>query len=115
MSRSIARRWAAAAVAAATAGGVGLTIVASGGTALAGAASVAAGGPVVTRAGLNPSLVAGRGASVAFAEQEAENAATNGTIIGPDRTAYTLPAEASGRTAVRLTPGHHVEFRLPSA
>ncbi|GLW07060.1 mycodextranase [Microtetraspora sp. NBRC 13810] len=71
--------------------------------------------PVVTRAALDPALVAGRGARVAFAEQEAENAVTNGTAIGPDRTAYTLPSEASGRRAVRLTPGQHVEFTLPKA
>ncbi|MFC7588471.1 glycosyl hydrolase family 28-related protein [Nonomuraea antimicrobica] len=70
--------------------------------------------PVVTRAALNPALVAGRGADVPFLEQEAENAATNGTVIGPDRSAYTLPAEASGRKAVRLTPGQYVEFTLPS-
>jgi hypothetical protein len=69
--------------------------------------------PVVTRAGLDPALVAGRGADVAFLEQEAENAHTTGTVIGPDRTAYTLPAEASGRAAVRLTPGQYVEFTLP--
>ncbi|MER7368550.1 glycosyl hydrolase family 28-related protein [Nonomuraea wenchangensis] len=71
--------------------------------------------PVVTRAGLDPALVAGRGAAVDFAEQEAENAATNGTVIGPDRNAYTLPSEASGRRAVRLAPGQHVEFTLPAA
>ncbi|MFI9593243.1 glycosyl hydrolase family 28-related protein [Nonomuraea sp. NPDC052265] len=71
--------------------------------------------PVVTRAALDPALVAGRGARVGFAEQEAENAATDGTVIGPDRDAYTLPAEASGRRAVRLTPGRHVEFTLPAA
>ena len=71
--------------------------------------------PVVTRAALDPALVADRGASVNFLEQEAENAATNGTVIGPDRTAYTLPAEASGRTAVQLTPGQYVEFTLPKA
>ncbi|MBM2618252.1 right-handed parallel beta-helix repeat-containing protein [Actinoplanes sp. LDG1-06] len=70
---------------------------------------------VVTRAALDPSLVAGRGASVAFSEQEAERAKTSGTVIGPDRTAYTLPAEASGRSAVRLTPGQYVEFTLPKA
>jgi hypothetical protein len=69
--------------------------------------------PVVTRAALDPALVAGRGADVAFLEQEAENAVTNGTVIGPDRQAYTLPAEASGRAAVRLAPGEHVEFTLP--
>ncbi|MBY8871408.1 right-handed parallel beta-helix repeat-containing protein [Micromonospora sp. PLK6-60] len=70
--------------------------------------------PVVTRAGLDPALVAGRGATVDFVEQEAEHARTNGTVIGPDRTAYTLAGEASGRRAVRLTPGQHVEFTLPA-
>ena len=40
-----------------------------------------------------------------FVEQEAETAATNGTVIGPSTTAYTLPAEASGRSAVSLAPG----------
>ncbi|MEV0313360.1 glycosyl hydrolase family 28-related protein [Nonomuraea fuscirosea] len=79
------------------------------------AAESAAPAPVVTRAGLDPALVAGRGARVAFAEQEAENAATNGTVIGPGRDAYTLPAEASGRRAVRLEPGRHVEFTLPAS
>ena len=67
----------------------------------------------VTRAALDPSLVEGRGADVAFLEQEAENAVTNGTVIGPDRNAYTLPAEASGRRAVQLEPGEWVEFVLP--
>ncbi|GIJ79170.1 Pectate lyase superfamily protein [Micromonospora phaseoli] len=71
--------------------------------------------PVVTRAALDPALVAGRGAKVAFLEQEAENALTNGEVIGPDRTAYTLPSEASGRRAVKLLPGQHVEFVLPAA
>ncbi|MFI6734850.1 glycosyl hydrolase family 28-related protein [Nonomuraea sp. NPDC050451] len=71
--------------------------------------------PVVTRAALDPALVAGRGAAVDFLEQEAENAVTNGTVIGPDRSAYTLPAEASGRKAVRLAPGQYVEFALPRA
>jgi hypothetical protein len=113
MSRSIngvaARRtsWVAAAAAVVTAGGLTLAP----GTAHAGPPA----SPVVTRAALDPALVAGRGASVPFAEQEAENAVTTGTVIGPDRTAYTLPAEASGRTAVRLTPGQYVEFTLPSA
>ncbi|MFE9744074.1 glycosyl hydrolase family 28-related protein [Saccharothrix saharensis] len=79
------------------------------------AAAQAAPAPVVTRAALDPALVAGRGADVAFVEQEAENAATTGTVIGPDRTAYTLPSEASGRKAVRLAPGEHVEFTLPAA
>lgn len=97
--------WAIAAAAA-------LGTVLSAGAAQAAPASPA---PVVTRAGLDPALVAGRGASVAFVEQEAEKARTTGTVIGPDRTAYTLPAEASGRSAVRLTPGQWVEFTLPKA
>ena len=79
------------------------------------AAKAAPATTAVTRAALDPSLVAGRGADLGFVEQEAENAATNGTIIGPGTTAYTLPAEASGRSAVSLTPGQYVEFTLPSA
>src|ERR1700749_2371998 len=69
----------------------------------------------VTRAALDPSLVYDRGANAHFVEQEAENAVTNGTVIGPNRTAYTLPAEASGRKAVQLSPGQYVEFTLPAA
>lgn len=100
-----------------TAAAVGLGVLA-GTPALAGQHAPAtrpAASPAVTRAALDPALVAGRGADVAFVEQEAENAATNGTVIGPDRTAYTLPAEASGRKAVSLEPGEHVEFTLPRA
>ncbi|GAA1193319.1 hypothetical protein F4556_000726 [Kitasatospora gansuensis] len=107
MSRNITR-----AVAALTATVIGLSPV-LGGTAFA--AEPHAPAPVLTRAGLDPALVAGRGARVDFAEQEAERALTDGTVLGPDRTAYTLPAEASGRQAVRLTPGQYVEFVLPSA
>ena len=77
------------------------------------AAQAAPTGAPVTRAALDPALVAGRGASVAFSEQEAESAATNGTLIGPGRDAYTLAAEASGRSAVQLAPGQYVEFTLP--
>ncbi|MEV4533424.1 glycosyl hydrolase family 28-related protein [Asanoa sp. NPDC049518] len=104
MSRTPSRLLAVASVAALGLGVIGIAGPASAGTA-----------PVVTRAALDPALVAGRGASVNFLEQEAENAATTGTVIGPDRTAYTLPAEASGRKAVRLQPGQHVEFTLPAA
>jgi len=80
-----------------------------------------------TRAALDPSLVDGRGARVAFAEQEAENASTTGELLSasatgdiasydPDlrgseqRAAYTLTGEASGRDGVRLDRGEHVEF-----
>lgn len=70
---------------------------------------------VVSRAALDPALVAGRGADVAFVEQEAENAATNGTVLAASREAYTVAAEASGRSAVALAPGQWVEFVLPKA
>ena len=90
--------------------------VATAGLSPAGAAGAAPStGPAVTRAGLAPGLVAGRGATVDILEQEAEHAATDGTIIGPGRDAYTLAAEASGRSAVQLAPGQHVEFTLPRA
>ncbi|MEW1859462.1 glycosyl hydrolase family 28-related protein [Streptomyces sp. NPDC088194] len=129
MSRSItgavasgpgrSRRRAAAAFAAVTAAAVGLGVLA-GAPAYAGGVAHG-GGPgagqaaAVTRAALDPSLVTGRGADLGFAEQEAEDAATDGTVIGPGTAAYTLPAEASGRSAVTLKPGQYVEFTLPSA
>jgi hypothetical protein len=94
---------------------VGTLLIALAG-ALAALAPAAVGAPKVTRAGLDPSLVSGRGAQVPFVEQEAENAASDGTVIGPGRDAYTLPAEASGRSAVRLDhAGQYVEFRLTRA
>lgn len=107
-------------VASVTAAAAALGVL-TGGTALAGTAAgghggqAGAGKAVVTRAALDPSLTAGRGADVGFAEQEAENATTDGTVIGPGRDAYTLPAEASGRSAVTLKPGQYVDFTLPSA
>jgi hypothetical protein len=109
MSRS---RRAAAPVAAVV---LGVVVLGAAGTALATTGTPSRGAPVVTRAGLAPALVAGRGARDGGAEQEAENAATNGTVIGPDRSAYQLAAEASGRQAVRLAPGQYVEFALPAA
>jgi hypothetical protein len=100
-------RWHAAATASVV--GVGLVVSAAGTAYASGPA------PVVTRAALDPSLVAGAGATVPFVEQEAEKAVTTGSVIGPDRSAYTLPAEASGRSAVKLLPGQYVEFTLPKA
>ena len=93
---------------------VGLSVV-SASPAFASAGTVAAATPVVTRAALDPSLVSDRGADPGFVEQEAENAATNGTIVGPSTTAYTRGAEASGRSAVSLRPGQYVEFTLPAS
>src|SRR6202171_4931813 len=97
---SLAR--AAVALAAAT-----LTITASG--------VVSAGAEASARetvAAIDPSLVAGRGAQLGIVEQEAENAATNGTILRFDTTAYTLAGEASGRQAVKLAPVQYVAFTL---
>jgi len=62
---------------------------------------------------LSPFAIPGRGATVPFIEQEAEYAATNGTVIGPDRLYGHLPSEASGRQAVTLSAvGQYVEFTL---
>jgi hypothetical protein len=100
----------AASVAALLAVGVG--VGAGAGAALA----TTPGSPGATAAAIAPALTQGRGASVPFVEQEAETAATNGTILGPSTTAYTLAAEASGRSAVQLTSaGQYVEFTLPKA
>ncbi|MEV6710330.1 glycosyl hydrolase family 28-related protein [Micromonospora wenchangensis] len=64
-------------------------------------------------AGLSPFDIAGRGATVPFREQEAEQAVHTGTRIGPDRRYGTLPSEASGREAVTLDAvGEYVEFTL---
>jgi len=64
---------------------------------------------------LSPFAVAsGAGATVAgMTEYEAENATTNGTVIGPDYTQGDLATEASGREAVQLTAqGQYVQFTL---
>jgi hypothetical protein len=97
--------------AAATASIVGLGLVIG----AASSAYAAGPAPTVTRAALDPALVSGRGATVPFVEQEAETAVTTGSVIGPGRDAYTLPAEASGRSAVQLKVGQYVEFTLPKA
>jgi hypothetical protein len=53
---------------------------------------------------------------VPFTEYEAEAAATNGAVIGPDYTQGTVASEASGRRAVTLTgQGRYVEFTLAKA
>ncbi|GAA2522308.1 glycosyl hydrolase family 28-related protein [Winogradskya humida] len=61
----------------------------------------------------SPFAVDGRGARVPFTELEAEDAATNGTVLAPDRRYGTLATEASGRRAVTLdAAGEYVEFTL---
>jgi hypothetical protein len=79
-----------------------------------GAAAVAANQPAATAGATAPApATAARGASLPFTGYEAENAATNGTVIGPDRTKGTLASEASGRRAVTLSgAGRYVEFTL---
>ncbi len=58
----------------------------------------------------------GAGARTPFVEYQAEDARTNGTVLGPDWAYGTLAAEAVGRRAVELDrPGEYVEFRLTKA
>ncbi len=81
--------------------------------ALAAAVIAAAGLTIAAAPAESTALAAGRGATVPFLEQEAENAATNGSVIGPNRAAGTLAGEASGRKAVTLSgQGQYVEFTL---
>jgi hypothetical protein len=93
-----------------TAAAVGASLAIAPGAAVAGPSS-----SLGTRAALAPSLTVGRGADVGFIEQEAETAKTTGSVIS-GRDAYTLPSEASGRSAVQLNSvGQYVEFTLPKA
>jgi hypothetical protein len=60
----------------------------------------------------------GSGASLPYAEVQAESSATNGTIIGPSYTQGQLADEASGRKAVTLAgngSGQSVTFTAPVA
>src|SRR6266700_528509 len=58
----------------------------------------------------------GSGASLPYAEVQAENSATNAAIIGPSYTQGQLADEASGRKAVTLTgTGEYVTFTTPVA
>ena len=70
-----------------------------------------------TRAALDPALVEGRGASLRFAEQEAENAVHTGELLSASATgdiaSYDPDRRGSEqRAGVRLDPGEHVEFTL---
>src|ERR1044071_7194872 len=65
-----------------------------------------------------PALAAatgGVGATLPYVEVQAENSATNGTVIGPTAAYNTLAAEASYRKAVTLGSGQYVEFTTPVA
>src|SRR5690242_5845378 len=51
------------------------------------------------------------GAAVPWITYEAEQATTNGTLLGPDWTGHTPGREASGRRCVRLgATGDFIEF-----
>ncbi|MFC5531409.1 S-layer homology domain-containing protein [Cohnella yongneupensis] len=57
-----------------------------------------------------------RGATLPFTTYEAEQSATNGTVIGPDREFKTFASEASGRKAVTLdATGQYVSFTTTKA
>ena len=61
-----------------------------------------------------PPVEPGRGASLPYDELEAEDGETNGTAIGPSRSFGQIPAESSGRRAVRLeASGQYIRFRAP--
>src|SRR4029077_5785456 len=86
------------------------------GALLVAAATVVSAGVVALTA--TPAFAAatgGVGATLPYVEVQAENAATNGTIIGPSAVYNTLPGEASYRKAVTLAAGQYVEFSSPVA
>jgi len=87
------------------------------GVSLLAAGALAAAGLVLLAA--EPASAAARGgvgATLPYVETQAENAATNGTVIGPSADYNTLPAEASYRKAVTLQgTGKYVEFTTPVA
>ena len=77
---------------------------------------IAAGLVAVTGTAASAAATGGVGATLPYVEVQAENAATNGTIIGPAADYNTLPGEASYRKAVTLTgQGKYVEFTTPTA
>ncbi|MEY9877787.1 parallel beta-helix repeat protein [Streptacidiphilus sp. MAP12-33] len=90
--------------------------------ALAGGALLLAAGAVPAATGAayaaTPLATGGSGASLPYAEVQAENSATNGTVIGPSYTQGQLADEASGRKAVTLSgngSGQYVTFTTPVA
>ncbi|WP_433306461.1 choice-of-anchor D domain-containing protein [Actinoplanes sp. CA-030573] len=85
------------------------------GAALTGAALL---GTALTVAYGSPALAAatgGVGATLPYVQVQAENATTNGSVVGPSAAYNTLAAEASYRKAVTLGAGQYVEFTSPVA
>jgi hypothetical protein len=71
---------------------------------------------VPTAAAAPAAVTGGSGASLPYTEVQAENSATNGTVIGPSYTQGQLADEASGRKAVTLQgAGEYVTFTTPVA
>ena len=86
------------------------------GAALAGAALVASTISVLSATPAFAAATGGVGATLPYAEVQAENASTNGTVIGPTAAYNQLAAEASYRKAVTLSgSGKYVEFTTPVA
>jgi hypothetical protein len=85
---------------------------------LAGSTALLAAGGVLALAAAPASAAAtgGSGASLPYAEVQAENSATSGTVIGPSYTQGQLADEASYRKAVTLQgAGQYVTFTTPVA
>jgi hypothetical protein len=77
---------------------------------------VAAGVVVLSASPAAAAATGGVGATLPYVEVQAENSATNGSVIGPSAAYNTLPAEASYRKAVTLQgSGKYVEFTTPVA
>ncbi|MDX6245480.1 MAG: hypothetical protein QOE76_3203, partial [Frankiales bacterium] len=84
------------------------------GALVASTALVASGLTALGMVAANAAATGGSGASLPYIELQAENAATNGTVIGPSASGVsygTLQDEASYRKAVTLSgSGQYVEF-----
>ncbi|MDN3356686.1 choice-of-anchor D domain-containing protein [Actinomadura sp. DC4] len=77
---------------------------------------IAAGVVTLSASPASAAATGGVGATLPYVEVQAENSATNGTVIGPSAAYNTLPAEASYRKAVTLQgSGKYVEFTTPVA
>jgi hypothetical protein len=86
------------------------------GAAFAGAALVASTISVLSPTAAFAAATGGVGATLPYTEVQAENASTNGTLIGPTADYNQLAAEASYRKAVTLSgSGKYVEFTTPVA
>jgi hypothetical protein len=80
------------------------------------ASLVIAGVAAVAVPAASAAATGGSGASLPYVEVQAENSATNGTVIGPSYTQGQLADEASGRKAVTLQgSGKSVTFTTPVA